>query len=169
MHEETTSPIHHAEAAEADRNAFLADMPPAPWHTEVRTPALWDPYWTIYQRGEYYQRISAIMTKAGMGAGDVENILANLYTDGFLGGRAQRACENLANALDCKLPEARAVRLRLNGISDQQITRAATIICAFGLQAHQVSLFVRLGEDGVILELVDQVSAQRFDIYPAKK
>jgi hypothetical protein len=87
----------------------------------------------------------------------------------FLGGRAQRACENLANALDCKLPEARAVRLRLNGISDQQITRAATIICAFGLQAHQVSLFVRLGEDGVILELVDQVSAQRFDIYPAKK
>lgn len=43
--------------------------------------------WLAFTDGEYYHRVRAIMLAAGMGEGDVENILANVFTTGWMGAR----------------------------------------------------------------------------------
>jgi hypothetical protein len=52
----------------------------------------WHSDWLQFTDGEYYHRVRDIMLKAGMGSGDVEMILANVWTDAWIAG--QRTTQN---------------------------------------------------------------------------
>lgn len=60
---------------------------------EDKGPAPWEPAWLAYTDHEYYHRVRQIMLVAGMGEGDVENILANVWESGWIAGNAHKKAE----------------------------------------------------------------------------
>lgn len=48
--------------------------------------APWDRDWLAFTDGEYYHRVRRIMLSYGMGGGDVEMILANIWESGWIAG-----------------------------------------------------------------------------------
>ena len=46
--------------------------------------------WLAFTDGEYYNRVRQLMLGYGMGQGDVEMILANVWEDGWLRGHNQK-------------------------------------------------------------------------------
>lgn len=50
---------------------------------EKNAVPLYEPDWLAFTDTEYYHRCRAIMIGSGMGEGDVEMILANVWEDGW--------------------------------------------------------------------------------------
>jgi hypothetical protein len=50
--------------------------------------ALWEPQWLCVTENEYYNRVRLIMLSYGMGEGDAEMILANMWESGWCAGRS---------------------------------------------------------------------------------
>lgn len=46
----------------------------------------WSRDWLVFSESEYYHRVRRIMLKNGMGSGDVEMILANVWEDAWIRG-----------------------------------------------------------------------------------
>ncbi len=57
---------------------------------DERPPAPWEPAWLHYTDQEYYNRVRAIMLSYGMGEGDVEMILANVWESGWCAGHGHQ-------------------------------------------------------------------------------
>ena len=53
---------------------------------DEENPSPWESAWFKFTDGEYYNRLRQIMLDAGMGEGDVETTLANVWELGWIAG-----------------------------------------------------------------------------------